>query len=248
MEGSGMTEIVISKEPYRILPEVYDLSTKLANTEFVPAGLRGKPAAIAACVLAGRELGIGPMSSLQNIIVIDGRPSMTALLMRQLILAAGHSIHYAESTDFRCIVKGRRRGEEDWTTIVWTMDQAKKAGLDGKMNWRKYPKQMLQARATGELARLAFADCLGGMGYLEDEISEVDTAEVVSMEDRKSKRTMRRGSVPTIIPNLPDTDDDEDGDLPVPDEIIIPDTIPLTETINLSDPFTGELIDIKDEK
>jgi hypothetical protein len=59
---------------------------------------------------------------------------------------------------------------------------------------------------------------------------------------------MRRGSVPTIIPNLPDTDDDEDGDLPVPDEIIIPDTIPLTETINLSDPFTGELIDIKDEK
>lgn len=243
-----MNELVIGREPYRILPDVYDLSTKLANTEFVPAGLRGKPAAIAACVLAGRELGIGPMSSLQNLIVIDGRPSMTALLMRQLIFAAGHSIHYQESTDFRCIVKGRRRGEEDWTTITWTMDQAKKAGLDGKTNWRKYPKQMLQARATGELARLAFADCLGGMGYLEDEISEIDQAQVISITEDKMKRTMKRASAPTIIPKRPDTDYETEPEEDEPDEIMIPDTIPLTETLMLSDPFSGELIDRKLEQ
>jgi hypothetical protein len=243
-----MNELVIGREPYRILPDVYDLSTKLANTEFVPAGLRGKPAAIAACVLAGRELGIGPMSSLQNLIVIDGRPSMTALLMRQLIFAAGHSIHYQESTDFRCIVKGRRRGEEDWTTITWTMDQAKKAGLEGKTNWRKYPKQMLQARATGELARLAFADCLGGMGYLEDEISEIDQAQVISITEDKVKRTMKRASAPTIVPIIPDILEDDDDEISVPDEIIVPDTIPLTETMILSDPFSGELIDRNQEK
>lgn len=244
-----MSEIVIAKEPYRILPDVYDLSTKLANTEFVPAGLRGKPAAIAACVLAGREIGIGPMSSLQNILVIDGRPTMTSLLMRQLIFAAGHSIHYAETTDFRCVVKGRRRGEEDWTTITWTIDQAKKAGLDTKTNWRRYPKQMLQARATGELARLAFADCLGGMGYLEDELLEVETGEVIPIKnDGQVKRTMKRASTPTIIPTIPDTDDDDDGEIPVPDEIIIPDTVPLTETLTLSDPFSGDPIDRESEK
>ena len=243
-----MSEIAISKEPYRILPDVYDLSTKLANTEFVPASLRGKPAAIAACVLAGRELGIGPMSSLQNLIVIDGRPTMTSLLMRQLIFAAGHSIHYAESTDFRCIVKGRRRGEEEWTTITWTMDQAKKAGLDTKSNWRKYPKQMLQARATGELARLAFADCLGGMGYLEDELVEIEPGQVISIIDEKPKRTMKRASVPTIVPTRPDTDYEIEPEEDEPDEIMIPDTIPLTETLTLSDPFSGQPINPELEK
>lgn len=243
-----MSEIAISKEPYRILSDVYDLSTKLANTEFVPASLRGKPAAIAACVLAGRELGIGPMSSLQNLIVIDGRPSMTSLLMRQLIFAAGHSIHYAESTDFRCVVKGRRRGEEEWTTITWTMDQAKKAGLDTKTNWRKYPKQMLQARATGELARLAFADCLGGMGYLEDELVEVEAGQVISITDEKPKRTMKRASVPTIVPTRPDTDYEVEPEDDEPEPIEIPDTIPLTETLTLSDPFSGEPINPNLEK
>lgn len=243
-----MSEIAISKEPYRILADVYDLSTKLANTEFVPSSLRGKPAAIAACVLAGRELGIGPMSSLQNLIVIDGRPSMTSLLMRQLIFAAGHSIHYAESTDFRCVVKGRRRGEEEWTTITWTMDQAKKAGLDTKTNWRKYPKQMLQARATGELARLVFADCLGGMGYLEDELVEVEAGQVISITDEKPKRTMKRASVPTIVPTRPDTDYEVEPEDDKPEPIEIPDTIPLTETLTLSDPFSGQPINSELEK
>lgn len=244
-----MSEIVIAKEPYRILPDVYDLSTKLANTEFVPAGLRGKPAAIAACVLAGREIGLGPMSSLQNILVIDGRPTMTSLLMRQLIFAAGHSIHYSESTDFRCVVKGRRRGEEDWTTITWTIDQAKKAGLDNKMNWKRYPKQMLQARATGELARLAFADCLGGMGYLEDELIDSPIGEVVPIKNEgEVKRKMNRVKVATIIPTIPDTDEEEDEEIPVPDEIIVPDTVPLTETLTLSDPFTGDPINREAEK
>jgi hypothetical protein len=128
------------------------------------------------------------------------------------------------------------------------MDQAKKAGLEGKTNWRKYPKQMLQARATGELARLAFADCLGGMGYLEDEISEIDQAQVISITEDKAKRTMKRASAPTIVPIIPDILEDDDDEISVPEEIIVPDTIPLTETMMLSDPFSGEAIDRKLEQ
>ena len=47
----------------------------ISRTDFVPKELRGNPAAILACVMYGREWGLGPMESLQLIDMIDGSPS-----------------------------------------------------------------------------------------------------------------------------------------------------------------------------
>ena len=62
----------------QLMPAAAELAKQVANTEFVPKSLRGNPGAIAACVLYGDELGIGPMQALAKIAVIEGKPSLSA--------------------------------------------------------------------------------------------------------------------------------------------------------------------------
>lgn len=153
-----------------VVRDVSTLASQIADTEFVPQGMRGNPAAVAACILAGREAGIGPMSALQNIHLVKGKPGQSALLMRQLVLAAGHSIRFVETTDTRCIIEGRRRGEEQWERVTFTADQARRAKID----LGGYPEDKLVARASVRLCRRKFADCIGGMPYTIEELEDGD--------------------------------------------------------------------------
>lgn len=180
-----------------VMEPVARLAESIAHTEFVPAGLRGKPAAITAAVLYGREIGLGPIQSLQSVDVIDGRPAVSAEMARALALAAGHEIHVEESTTQRCVVRGRRAGSAEWTTITWTMDDAKRAGLDGRPNWRRHPRRMLQARATAELCHLLFADAVGGMPFtVEEALDDSDAAGQVGDGAAKPARRTARRSTP----------------------------------------------------
>lgn len=156
------------REWVALLPPAVELAKAVANTEFVPAGLRGNPAAITAAILYGDEIGLRPMQALANIAVIDGRPSLSAEAMRALVLAAGHEVWIEESTATRVTVAGRRHDSEQSSRVTWTMDDARRANLDGKRNWRTYPRQMLMARATAELARAIFADAIGGFMATEE--------------------------------------------------------------------------------
>lgn len=160
------------RSSFALLGPAADLADKIARTEFVPKTLRGRPDAILACILAGHEAGIPPMTSLQFIDIIDGRPAPRAQLARMLILSQGHRLWIEETTMTRCTVCGQRAGEEKVHRISWTLDDAQRAGIAAKDNWRKYPRQMLIARATGDLARIAFADVLGGMPYLAEELED----------------------------------------------------------------------------
>jgi len=149
-----------------------ELAERIYRTEFVSSGLRGRPEAVVACILAGHEVGIGPTQALSKIYVVDGKPTMSAELMRALVQRAGHDFWVEENTNTRVTVCGRRAGREFVSKVTWTMDDAKKAGLAGKQNWQRYPRSMLLARATSELCRLMFADVLGGISYSREELED----------------------------------------------------------------------------
>jgi hypothetical protein len=185
------------------MPSVVKLANHIANTEFVPKGLRGKPAAVAAAILAGRESGIGPMTALQHMNVIDGRPAMSAELKRARALAAGHDIVYEETSTQRCVVKGRRKGDDNWTTVTWSMDDARNAKLVNKDNWRLYPRRMLQARAIGELCDLIFPDTTAGLPTIEEVTDGGEFTEVVGTAEAKPAakgRTAKRATKVTRPP------------------------------------------------
>jgi len=208
-----------------ILAEVADLAAKISTTEFVPDSLRGKPAAIAAAILTGREMGVPPMTALANIHVIKGKPSQSALLMRALVLARGHDIRDIETTDTRCIVEGRRRGEEEWTRVTFTADQAKRAKID----LGGYPEDKLYARATSRLCRRKFADVLGGMPYSAEELRDGDidlvepgpTPSALEPPEEPKRRTAQRKTVTRPPPAAPHTAAEpqpEDTGPPLPGE------------------------------
>ncbi len=153
-----------------VASDVIKIAKVINDTPFVPDGLRGSEPAVAAAILAGRELGIGPMTALQHIHVIKGKPAQSAALMRALIQSAGHQIETVDISDTRAVVKGRRKGESVWEEAAFTADQAKRAGID----LGKYPQDKLYARATSRLARRKFADVIAGMPYSAEELEDGD--------------------------------------------------------------------------
>jgi len=240
-----MTDLVPYKQPapspgkwVELMTPAADLAREIANTDFVPGAMRNKPAVVTACILFGDELGIGPMQSLAKIDVIDGRPAPKAELARALVLAAGHDLWFIEQTNTKCTVAGQRKGSPNVQQVTWTMDDAKRAGLDGKQNWRKWPRAMLAARASAELCRLAFSDCLGGIGYfaeeLEDDHDQTPTAPApiaaVTAAPAKAKNTRRLNPAPVLesddLPPLPDEE------APAADTITEPQTKKLMALFN----------------
>lgn len=190
-----------------VVRDVSRLAAQIADTPFVPDGLRGNPAAVTAAILTGREMGLGPMTSLAHIHVIKGKPGKSAEIMRAMVQAAGHEIRDVESNDTRCVLEGRRHGEEQWTRVVFTADQAKKARID----LGGYPEDKLYARATTRLCRRKFADTVGGIAATIDELEDADLSDTVSgavppgpappvpVPPESAKRTARRRTPPATV-------------------------------------------------
>lgn len=196
----------------------------IGDSEFVPDTLRNRPAAIAAAIVAGAELGLDPIVALRTIVIIKGRPTLTAEVQRGLVTSRGHEMWFEESTTTRAIAAGRRRGSERVGRITWTLDDAKRAGLAGQNNWRSYPAEMLRARASAALARAMFADVTLGLPASEELEGDDNGAPAIAAtpppDDAPAAapagRTRRRrpAAAPPPRPELPD--EEQGGGEPEP--------------------------------
>jgi len=223
-----------------VLPAVGDLAGKVAQTEFVPDSMRGKPAVVAAAILYGRELGLEPMTSLRSVNIIKGRPALTAEAMRAMVLAAGHEIRFQEMTSARCVIVGRRKGQDETTTVTFTMDDAKKMGVGGGQQYVKMPRQMLAARATSELCRLIFADVIGGL------ISDVEAEDAEPGETLATvtpMTTARRKSPVKAEPKTPEPA----PPTPTDDEPVLDDDVIEAEIVEEPEPQPEPALDAVDQ-
>ncbi|MFI5992417.1 hypothetical protein ACIBAC_11270 [Streptomyces sp. NPDC051362] len=155
------------------------VAQSLANTSFAGA-YRNKPDEITAAILTGQELGLKPMTALKSIDVIQGTPALRAHAMRAIVQHQGHDIELVESDDTHCVMRGRRKGADAWQQVVWDIPRAQRMGLLGKDQWKKQPKSMLVARATGELCRLIASDALHGLPYAAEEVDGYVHGEVAA--------------------------------------------------------------------
>lgn len=161
-----------------------DMARSLVPTGFLPETIK-KPEQAVAIMLKGRELRVPPMYALSNIVIVKGKPTVSAEMMLALIYRdhGKKAIRVKESTNERCTVEYRLDGWEGTSEYTFTIADAKLAGIYQNM-WLKYPAAMLRARCISSVARMAFPESIGGMyvpGELGDDVTVTADGEVVSV-------------------------------------------------------------------
>lgn len=138
-------------------------------------------------VMAGIELGIGPIASLRGLYVQKGEVATRANLAAALIKRSGkYDYRVREHVDDHCTLEFFEHGESVGHAS-FSMKDAERAGLLKKDNWRAYPFDMLYARAMTRGAREFCPDVFIGSIYDPDELDtsfeEAITYETVSDEE-----------------------------------------------------------------
>lgn len=131
-------------------------------------------------MMFGRDLGLSYTQSLRCFHVIQGRPVLSADGMVAVCLQSDVCEYFrVTGDDTRAVAVTKRRGQPE-QTYEFSMDDAKRAGLVGKDNWRMHPRRMLQARAKSLLARDVFPELLAGL-YDADEIDHRPAPQAVEV-------------------------------------------------------------------
>lgn len=156
----------------RSFEELERWAERAARSNMVPKDYQGKPDNIILAVQMGSELGLRPMQSIQNIAIVNGRPSiwgdaMLALCMTHPLYAGVEERIEGEGDDMVAICVAQRRGDAPKSGRFSVAD-AKRAGLWGKDLYGKYPTRMLAMRARGFALRDAFPDKLRGLIATEE--------------------------------------------------------------------------------
>lgn len=163
------------------------LAGALCSTAMVPKQYQGKPDDGAAAILYGAELGMNPIQSLQNVMVINGKPGVEARTMVALLKTKGYRVETVEQSDTKVTVRGvAPDGHEE--TSTWTIDRAAQAGYTSNALYKKIPQQMLFAKAATEVCRKIAPDVLLGIAYSTEELRlEGAVKATATRKDRPSR-------------------------------------------------------------
>ncbi len=190
------------------ITEAMEFSKMLADSSMVPRAYQGKPQDIMVCVQWGYELGLAPMQALQNIAVINGKPSvygdaMMALVQASPVCEGIEEYMEGEGTPNPVAVCVATRKGRKPVRATFSVEDAKRAGLWGKQGpWQAYPKRMMQMRARGFALRDAFPDVLKGLISAEEAQDYPDEA-----KPRQAKDITPRNPLDAVAaPALPTSD------------------------------------------
>lgn len=178
----------------------------IVGTSFVPQHFRGKPEEAAAAILYGATLGFDPLTSLQQLYSIGGKPALYSRAMVAVVLSKGHRIWTIEDRPDSVTVAGQRKGSDHVEQITWTIERAKTAGYTSNANYKKDPHAMLYARASGDVARRIAPDALLGLAYSAEELQlgegttsaqQVTADQFVPAEPAQEPTPQETGEAPT---------------------------------------------------
>jgi hypothetical protein len=174
-----------------------EFSKLIASSSFVPQEYRGKPGDILVCLQMGAELGLSPLSALQSISVINGKPSVWGDGAIALVQASGLLEDHEEGVRGEGMAREgfcrmNRKGRPTPYVKTFSMADATRAKLAGKNVWASYPDVMLVARARSACMRAGFPDVLKGV------ITREEAADYPS-EDEQVKEARPTSDLPTPL-------------------------------------------------
>lgn len=164
----------------------YLMAEKLAKSGLMPNGL-STPEKVLVALQYGYELQLSPMVAVNNIAVINGKPSISTDLMHAIVKRSPEyaGCEWVKMTDTEAMVKVKRRTANYTEEVIgsFTIEEAKKAGLiRDKSPWVTYPKRMLKHRALKFALQDAFPDILAGFQEPDEarEIAELQNKTITN--------------------------------------------------------------------
>jgi hypothetical protein len=179
-----------------LVPQTYEQLERfcdtVAHSQMVPKQYRGEPQDVMVTVMHGMEVGLKPLQALQNITVINGKPSVYGDAAIALVRASGLCAEIKETIEeggeLAAICYARRKDNGDESTHAFSVTDAKEAGLWSKPGpWQDYPKRMLQMRARSWVLRDLFPDVLQGL-YIAEEARDIPSED--EKRDRKYEKLL----------------------------------------------------------
>jgi hypothetical protein len=138
-------------------------------------------------IVAGEELGLGPMAAMRGIYIIEGKPSLSSNLMAALVKRSpAYDYRVTEHTGEKCVISFLQDGKEVGTsefTIAQAREIKTKEGgkwipLADTARWKQYPKAMLFARALSQGVRWYCPDLMSGApAYTPEELGAMVNAQ-----------------------------------------------------------------------
>lgn len=159
-------------------------------------------------VLAGAELGFGPIASMTGINIIKGRVALSANLIAAAIKRSGrYNYRVVQLDNTICELAFYEAGQEIGRSS-FTAAEAKAAETQ---NMLKFPRNMLFARALSNGAKWHCPDIFGGPIYTPEELgARVDgDGEVIDMP--ALALVENRQPAPAVQPARPAPPSDDDG-------------------------------------
>lgn len=175
-----MTEIV----QYETMDDLERLGKAMAASGYFSDARQASQAVVK--ILAGREMGFGPVAAMTGIHIIEGKPTVGANLMAAAVRAHPHYDYQVKTiTDNECAITFLRDGieigesaltlkEVNARKINMAWDKQKNEWKE-KYNWKTYPKNMLFARCISNGVKWFAPDVfMGTTVYTPDELSGLD--------------------------------------------------------------------------
>ena len=182
------------------LDGLWRVAQYVSRSGLAPKGVE-TPEAVFVAMEMGLELGLPIMASLQNIAVVNGRPTLWGDSQLAVVRATGELEEFSEwyeakgqrlarnpsefGDDVTAVCRVKRRGLEAGET-AFSVSDAKRAGLWGKQGpWSQYPARMLRFRARSFALRDQFGDALRGL------LSTEEAQDVVAVAPTAEPRTVK---------------------------------------------------------
>jgi hypothetical protein len=193
-----------------------------AGADFVPRNVKTKAQAIA-IILAGREVGLKPLTSLRHINCINGKTDLEARGMMGVCIANDPNIRF-ETTEYThqavTIVMHRPGVLKTPLAVRYTVDEAKKSGQMAKAGpWQTYTRDMLFAAAAKRCCRIGAPDLINGIDaamQTEEQGAEIDRETSVRIIEPTPAQLPDTSAAATALRDMPGAmNEGDDGSMPI---------------------------------
>jgi hypothetical protein len=171
--------------------EVWKLMLSQANhlvkSGALPSTIKSAEQAVA-IIQYGRELNLPPMTAIQNISMINGKPTLSANLVGARLKNAGYKFKVKKYTDDVVELEFTDL-DGDKHTFDYSMKEATQAGNASKDVYKKYNKEMLYARCLTRGGRIVAPEVLAGV-YSPEEFEVEEKVEPPKREKAEVTETV----------------------------------------------------------